>query len=255
MSTVIGSTPVKLPTNSSRASPAPPPPSVLVGEGWVGAQLPRPPHPKRVFLSLLHVCFAFSSFYLPVLPGGGGAAARARDGTPSRALGSGPAPSPGGGGAQINALTGQHRCWWGLWSLAAMGWVPPLHPFCAAVGAPIPASRNSLRAFTSPPSPLLSRCPPPRLALLSPLLSSRPHPVPCLSHLTSMPQRPTAPPPPYPPPFPGPAEAVGLRVGFIVPRWLHMCGAAAGPGQDPPAQGSLLRGPPTGPFPAAPGAR
>lgn len=100
-----------------------------------------------------------------------------------------------GGGAQINALTGQHRCWWGLWSLAAMGWVPPLHPFCAAVGAPIPASRNSLRAFTSPPSPLLSRCPPPRLALLSPLLSSRPHPVPCLSHLTSMPQRPTAPPP------------------------------------------------------------
>lgn len=162
---------------------------------------------------------------------------------------------PGGGGAQINALTGQHRCWWGLWSLAAMGWVPPLHPFCAAVGAPIPASRNSLRAFTSPPSPLLSRCPPPRLALLSPLLSSRPHPVPCLSHLTSMPQRPTAPPPSYPPPFPGPAEAVGLRVGFIVPRWLHMCGAAAGPGQDPPAQGSLLRGPPTGPFPAAPGAR
>lgn len=160
-----------------------------------------------------------------------------------------------GGGAQINALTGQHRCWWGLWSLAAMGWVPPLHPFCAAVGAPIPASRNSLRAFTSPPSPLLSRCPPPRLALLSPLLSSRPHPVPCLSHLTSMPQRPTAPPPSYPPPFPGPAEAVGLRVGFIVPRWLHMCGAAAGPGQDPPAQGSLLRGPPTGPFPAAPGAR
>ena len=162
---------------------------------------------------------------------------------------------PGGGGAQINALTGQHRCWWGLWSLAAMGWVPPLHPFCAAVGAPIPASRNSLRAFTSPPSPLLSRCPPPRLALLSPLLSSRPHPVPCLSHLTSMPQRPPAPPPSYPPPFPGPAEAVGLRVGFIVPRWLHMCGAAAGPGQDPPAQGSLLRGPPTGPFPAAPGAR
>ena len=160
-----------------------------------------------------------------------------------------------GGGAQINALTGQHRCWWGLWSLAAMGWVPPLHPFCAAVGAPIPASRNSLRAFTSPPSPLLSRCPPPRLALLSPLLSSRPHPVTCLSHLTSMPQRPTAPPPSYPPPFPGPAEAVGLRVGFIVPRWLHMCGAAAGPGQDPPAQGSLLRGPPTGPFPAAPGAR
>ena len=235
MSTVIGSTPVKLPTNSSRASPAPPTLNVCFYHYYTFALL------------FLHFIFLFC-------PGVGG-----------QQLGPGmepPAmrwvlaqPRLPGGGAQINALTGQHRCWWGLWSLAAMGWVPPLHPFCAAVGAPIPASRNSLRAFTSPPSPLLSRCPPPRLALLSPLLSSRPHPVPCLSHLTSMPQRPTAPLPPYPPPFPGPAEAVGLRVGFIVPRWLHMCGAAAGPGQDPPAQGSLLRGPPTGPFPAAPGAR
>lgn len=219
----------------------------------MGAQLPRPPHPKRVFLSLLHVCFAFSSFYLPVLPGGGGAAARARDGTPSRALGSGPAPSPGGGGAQINTLTGQHRCWWGLWSLAAMGWVPPLHPFCAAVGAPIPASRNSLRAFTSPPSPLLSRCPPPRLALLSPLLSSRPHPVPCLSHLTSMPQRPTAPPPPVPPTIPRPSGSSGFACGFYCASVASHVWGSGGARPGPPSSRFPAPGPPHWPLPSSPG--
>lgn len=159
-----------------------------------------------------------------------------------------------GGGAQINALTGQHRCWWGLWSLAAMGWVPPLHPFCAAVGAPIPASRNSLRAFTSPPSPLLSRCPPPRLALLSPLLSSRPHPVPCLSHLTSMPQRPTAPPPsPVPPTIPRPSGSSGFACGFYCASVASHVWGSGGARPGPPSSRFPAPGPPHWPLPSSPG--
>ena len=157
-----------------------------------------------------------------------------------------------GGGAQINALTGQHRCWWGLWSLAAMGWVPPLHPFCAAVGAPIPASRNSLRAFTSPPSPLLSRCPPPRLALLSPLLSSRPHPVPCLSHLTSMPQRPTAP-PPVPPTIPRPSGSSGFACGFYCASVASHVWGSGGARPGPPSSRFPAPGPPHWPLPSSPG--
>lgn len=216
----------------------------------MGAQLPRPPHPKRVFLSLLHVCFAFSSFYLPVLPGGGGAAARARDGTPSRALGSGPAPSPGGGGAQINTLTGQHRCWWGLWSLAAMGWVPPLHPFCAAVGAPIPASRNSLRAFTSPSSPLLSRCPPPP-ALLSfyplcyPLVPPRALSV--SSHLHA-----TASHCPLPPP-PQPSGSSGFACGFYCASVASHVWGSGGARPGPPSSRFPAPGPPHWPLPSSPG--